>query len=204
MIYDIYIKNIINKDYIFNYYDSPVGGIFIISGIDSIKAIVFLTEQRSSLIRKNLKKDINDQIILCESFLDNYFGKISDINLFNIKCHYNSKSKFIELFIKKNNINNSENIYKLKFDVNHYTDNEISVYLNLIKVEYGKTISYKNLALNSGLINAFRFTGTTMAKNCFPIIIPCHRVIKSDGSLGNYSGGLDKKIFLLGHENVHQ
>jgi methylated-DNA-[protein]-cysteine S-methyltransferase len=45
-----------------------------------------------------------------------------------------------------------------------------------------------------------RFVGNAMAKNMFPVFIPCHRVIKSDGAMGYYSGGVHIKEFLLAHE----
>jgi methylated-DNA-[protein]-cysteine S-methyltransferase len=58
----------------------------------------------------------------------------------------------------------------------------------LLKIPYGKTISYKDLAKKAGYPNASRAVGSVVSKNLFPIIIPCHRVIKADGSLGGWSG----------------
>lgn len=75
------------------------------------------------------------------------------------------------------------------------------IYKTLSKVEYGKTISYKELAEKSGHPKAYQAVGTAMKKNKIAIIIPCHRVIKSDGSLGNYTGGQGKKEKLLKLEN---
>lgn len=75
------------------------------------------------------------------------------------------------------------------------------VYISLIKVKEGKTITYKNLANSTGFENASRFIGSCMARNPLPIIIPCHRVIKSDLSLGEYSfEGPAFKAILLAHE----
>jgi methylated-DNA-[protein]-cysteine S-methyltransferase len=56
------------------------------------------------------------------------------------------------------------------------------------KVGYGKTISYGELASRTGRPGAARAVGTAMSRNRFPIVVPCHRVVKSDGSLGGYSG----------------
>ena len=53
----------------------------------------------------------------------------------------------------------------------------------------------------AGNNKAVRAVGTANAKNPLPIIIPCHRVISSNGNVGGYSGGLDKKLFLLDHES---
>jgi methylated-DNA-[protein]-cysteine S-methyltransferase len=71
------------------------------------------------------------------------------------------------------------------------------VYSALLKVPYGKTISYKELANKAKRPNAYRAVGTAMAKNRLPFIIPCHRVIKNDGILGNYGFGLKIKSQLI-------
>lgn len=68
------------------------------------------------------------------------------------------------------------------------------------KIPYGKTINYKQLASSIGNGNASRAVGNSLGKNPVPIIIPCHRVIKSDGSLGGYSSGIAMKKKLLGIE----
>tara|TARA_B100000959_G_scaffold18261_1_gene17573 strand:- start:1550 stop:2029 length:480 start_codon:yes stop_codon:yes gene_type:complete len=74
-----------------------------------------------------------------------------------------------------------------------------SVYENLRKVERGKTVSYGELASLSGAPGAARAVGSAMAKNPIPLIIPCHRVVKCDGSLGNFSGpgGVEQKRRML-------
>ena len=66
-------------------------------------------------------------------------------------------------------------------------------------IPYGQTVSYKELAARAGRPGAARAAGTAMRRNPCPIIIPCHRVCASDGSLGGYSGpgGVDFKRTLL-------
>ena len=83
-----------------------------------------------------------------------------------------------------------------------FTDKERAVYNELIKIPFGSTISYNELAENAGIKNGARFVGNAMAKNLFPIFIPCHRVIKANRGLGNYSAGMETKRFLLQHEKV--
>ena len=68
------------------------------------------------------------------------------------------------------------------------------------KVEYGSKASYGEIARLVGSDKAVRAVGTANSKNPLPIIIPCHRIISSNGGLGGYSGGLDKKSYLLRHE----
>ena len=64
-----------------------------------------------------------------------------------------------------------------------------------------ETASYGKVARMAGNSKAVRAVGTANAKNPLPIIIPCHRIISSNGNIGGYSGGLDKKLYLLDHEN---
>jgi len=71
------------------------------------------------------------------------------------------------------------------------------VWLELIKVPYGATISYKGMAVKIGKPNAFRAAGTAIGKNPLLILVPCHRVIKSSGEIGNFSSGVEIKKFLL-------
>lgn len=65
------------------------------------------------------------------------------------------------------------------------------------RIPYGSTLTYKALAKVIGRPNAIRAVGTACRKNPLPIIIPCHRVVRSDGHPGEYSGGNELKSFLL-------
>lgn len=89
---------------------------------------------------------------------------------------------------------------KLKLDLNGYTPFQRKVYAVLRKVPVGQVITYGELAKRAGYPKAARAVGTAMRKNRLPIVIPCHRVIKSNGGLGQYSGGIKRKRFLLRHE----
>jgi O-6-methylguanine DNA methyltransferase len=71
------------------------------------------------------------------------------------------------------------------------------VWDTLLSIPYGTTVSYKTEAKIFGNPKAIRAVANANGKNPISILIPCHRVIASDGSLGGYSGGLDKKKFLL-------
>jgi methylated-DNA-[protein]-cysteine S-methyltransferase len=76
------------------------------------------------------------------------------------------------------------------------------VWRALLTVPYGQTASYKDIASQLGDVNAVRAVGMANSRNPIAIIIPCHRIIGTDGSLTGYAGGLDKKQWLLQHENV--
>ena len=77
------------------------------------------------------------------------------------------------------------------------TDFQKKVWNELLKIPYGKAISYGELAKRIGKPNAVRAVANANAVNALSIIVPCHRIIGSDGSLTGYGGGLDRKRFLL-------
>jgi methylated-DNA-[protein]-cysteine S-methyltransferase len=92
-----------------------------------------------------------------------------------------------------------------KFDLPlelHGTDFQQKVWKQLQQIPYGKTISYAQLAQAVGNPKAYRAAGSANGKNPVAIIIPCHRVIASDNSLGGYAYGLDAKKCLLKLETV--
>lgn len=72
----------------------------------------------------------------------------------------------------------------------------------LMRIPYGKTCSYADIAKEVGSPRAFRAVGQANHNNPIPIIVPCHRVITSSGTLGGYGGGLDVKRTLLRLEDA--
>ena len=74
----------------------------------------------------------------------------------------------------------------------------------LQKIPYGKTCSYLELSKKLGNPKAIRAVANANGKNPLWIIIPCHRVIGSDGRLTGYAGGLYRKQWLINHENRHK
>lgn len=82
------------------------------------------------------------------------------------------------------------------------TDFQRSVWEELAKIPFGQTISYKTLANRISGSNYSRAVANANGKNPISIIIPCHRVIASDGGYGGYTGGLDKKKLLLNIEQA--
>lgn len=77
------------------------------------------------------------------------------------------------------------------------TEFQLKVWNELLKIPYGKTISYKELSLRLGNLLAIRAAGAANGANPISIIVPCHRVIGSDGSITGYAGGLWRKKWLL-------
>ena len=79
---------------------------------------------------------------------------------------------------------------------------QLKVWNELLKIPYGTTISYMELAARIGNIKAFRAVGGANGHNPISIIVPCHRVIGSNGRLTGYRGGLKRKKWLLEHEHA--
>jgi methylated-DNA-[protein]-cysteine S-methyltransferase len=80
------------------------------------------------------------------------------------------------------------------------TDFQQKVWSELIKIPFGKTISYLQLAQRLGDVKSIRAAASANGRNKLSIIVPCHRVIGADGKLVGYGGGLPRKKWLLDHE----
>lgn len=76
------------------------------------------------------------------------------------------------------------------------------VYHELLKVKKGQVITYAELARAAGIPGAQRAVGTMMATNPWPGIVPCHRVVRSDGNIGNYAHGSHIKANMLEREGL--
>lgn len=81
------------------------------------------------------------------------------------------------------------------------TDFQQKVWSNLLTIPYGKTITYLEQATQLGNVKSIRAVAAANAQNPLWIIIPCHRVIGTNGSLTGYAGGLWRKKWLLNHES---
>ncbi|WP_338407018.1 methylated-DNA--[protein]-cysteine S-methyltransferase [uncultured Flavobacterium sp.] len=81
------------------------------------------------------------------------------------------------------------------------TEFQQKVWLGLLEIPFGKTMSYMELSKKLGDVKAIRAVASANGKNPLWIVVPCHRVIGTDGSLTGYAGGLWRKKWLLEHEN---
>lgn len=82
------------------------------------------------------------------------------------------------------------------------TDFQREVWALLQQVPYGTTTTYGALAAALGRATAARAVGAAVGRNPLGVVVPCHRVVGGNGSLTGYAGGLDRKLWLLGHEGV--
>ncbi len=93
----------------------------------------------------------------------------------------------------------SRKVFDFEYSI-HGTEFELKVLSTMKEIPYGETLSYSGLAKRSGYPKASRAVGSVCRKNRLPLLFPCHRVIRSDGSIGNYAGGTDVKKYLLDME----
>jgi len=95
----------------------------------------------------------------------------------------------------------SRKIFDIKLDLIG-SQFQLKVWNELLNIPYGSTISYLELAKKTGNANAVRAVGGANGHNPVSVIVPCHRVIGSNGRLVGYRGGLKRKKWLLEHEHA--
>ncbi len=152
-----------------------------------------------------------------ELVIGSYENKICIVGFVNHK-----KRDFIDNKVKKYlcadfAMNEDDIIKQCKVQIDEYLDGERKefdlellfvgtkfqkeVYLALKKVKYGYTLSYSRLASMIGRPRAFRAVASANANNNIAIILPCHRIIRSNGAIGQYGGGAEVKNFLIDLES---
>jgi methylated-DNA-[protein]-cysteine S-methyltransferase len=92
--------------------------------------------------------------------------------------------------------------FNLEVDLRGLTAFQKQVLRQTMKVPYGRTSSYGDIASRIGRPAAYRAVGNAVGANPIPIVIPCHRIVASDGGIGGYSGGLSYKKKLLALEGA--
>nr|WP_018659326.1 methylated-DNA--[protein]-cysteine S-methyltransferase [Allofustis seminis] len=102
-----------------------------------------------------------------------------------------TKKQLLEYFEHK------RKIFQLPIDLSVGTEFQQLVWMGLLAIPYGSTMSYKQLAKGIGCPRAIRAAANANGRNPLAIIVPCHRVIYANGQLGGYSSGIEKKQFLL-------
>ena len=194
---------------------SPIGFVIPIWGVKpnfSLYRISFIDSPYSiTHLFLGLKfLGLDDQQLTCRLKFENQFT-VGDqeqalIDLFNSismliesnHCHIEQLKKSLNLyFLYKTNI-------EFPLSLLHYelfSEFTRRVLLCLKNIPLGTFISYRGLAEQSGHPKAFRAVGSVMNKNPFPLIIPCHRVIHSNGSIGEYAFGKEMKKYLLLYES---
>ena len=153
------------------YYRSPIGTLYIKSSDDSISDILFNDSSRGVKVEE---KDI--------SFSDDHSSPIREC-FQQLDEYFSGKRKTFSFPFQQPG-----------------TEFQKEVWAELLNIPFGKRISYQDLSKRIGNVKAIRAVGTTNGKNRICIVVPCHRVIGSNGDLVGYGGDLWRKKWLLEHE----
>jgi len=165
-----------NKIY-YSFFDSPIlKKVFVASTERGVCMVDFLKSEKDFL--KRLKKRFPGEIIRDDRKNKNVLNQLKkylkgDLKRFDCKTDFKGTP-----FQKK-------------------------VWSALAKIPYGQTRSYKEIARSIGYPKAFRAVGNANGRNSIPLILPCHRVIESNGGLGGFGHGIEIKRRLLDFEKAH-
>lgn len=162
-----------NEDSYYTYYPSPIG----------ILKIEFNNRALLSISFDNQLREIKNN---CQQ---NFYEDPALLKIYNLIF-----DQLNQYFL------GSRTEFELPFELQG-SEFELKVWRGLAKIPYGETYSYSQLAAQIGKKKAARAVGQANSRNPISIIIPCHRVIAADGSIGGYSGGLWRKKWLLNLEN---
>ena len=127
----------------------------------------------------------------------------NDLNYTEAETPYNNQSPILKNALKqlRQYFNENRTTFSVPLDLQMPPFYKKAL-LEVAKISFGKTVSYQEIARRAGNAKASRAAGSANANNPIAIFIPCHRILASDGTLGGYGGGLDKKMILLEHEGL--
>lgn len=113
-----------------------------------------------------------------------------------------SMNSILELITKelKGYFDGSLRVFTVNIDCVTPTKFFADVLQNVLSIPYGQIKTYGQIAKDVGKPGASRAIGAAIKSNVLLLVIPCHRIVRGDGSLGGYSQGIDRKSWLLGHE----
>lgn len=165
------------------YLDTPIGVLEICGNERAVTSILFLNDLNKEAYINYTEK--NNSKTICDNT-----AKAPDVIGMAIK-------QFEEYF------KGERKSFQIPIEFDGTEFQKIS-WNQLTKIPYGETISYKEQAVAMGREKSVRAVGAANGKNKLSIIIPCHRVIGSNGKLTGYAGGVDRKAWLLEHERKHK
>jgi len=153
------------------YYNSPVGALYIASNETGITAVSFVNRENKQVMEETLI----DYTKPVEGVLLSCFNQL--------EAYFDGKLRDFDLPLAQQG-----------------TEFQQSIWDALTCIPYGETTSYLALSKKLGNVKAIRAVGTANGRNNIAIIVPCHRVIGSNGDLVGYAGDLWRKKWLLSHE----
>jgi methylated-DNA-[protein]-cysteine S-methyltransferase len=163
---------------IIKYISTPAGGMIVGSFGDELCLCDWHIEQRRVRVDNRIQKILQAQYVEGTS-------SIIEKTIVELEEYFTSRRKEFDIPIRFTG-----------------SDFQNRVWMALRKISYGQTLSYGTLARNIGQPHAVRAVANAVGANPISILVPCHRVIGSDGSLTGFGGGLPAKRYLLGVEGV--
>jgi methylated-DNA-[protein]-cysteine S-methyltransferase len=161
----------------YDYVDSPLGRLLVAATPVGVVRVGFESE-REERVLSELTRRVSSRVLRAPSLVDD------------------ARRQLTEYF------EGGRDRFRLDLDWRLSAGFRRRVLLVTAQIPFGETRSYREVAVAAGSPNAVRAAGSALANNPLPIIVPCHRVLRSDGALGGYRGGLDAKRALLGYEHV--
>ncbi len=152
--------------------DSPIGRLLIASTSKGLVRIAFQNEERDAVLEELARK-------LSPAILESHSG---------LEKEYRELDEYFR---------GDRRDFDLPLDLSLSSGFRRRVLGEMARIPFGRTSTYSGLAIAVGNPNATRAVGTACATNPIPIVLPCHRVLRADGGLGGYRGGLEAKSALL-------
>ena len=175
----------LNIDY--GFYNTPVGEILIASTVRGICCIELADNRDEALqllCKRFAKSSHRDEALqlLCKRFAK------SSQQIHPAEFH----NQALRFFNKDERLSSDEIVLHL-----YGTDFQMKVWRALLEIPFGKTSTYSDIAKAINNPRALRAVGTAIGRNPVAILVPCHRVLRSDGGIGGYYWGIEKKKILL-------
>jgi len=155
--------------------DSPIGGLLLAATEEGLLRVAFEIEDQDAVLA-SLADAVSPRILAAPARLDPVARQLD------------------EYFTRR------RRTFDVPLDFRLTKGFRRAVLAHLVAIPYGRTESYAEVAAASGSPRAVRAVGTACATNPLPLVVPCHRVVRSDGTSGNYRGGEEAKRDLLALE----
>ena len=159
--------------------DSPIGSLLLAATTQGLVRVAFASEDHDEVLRR-LAERVSPRVLRAP-------GRLADVAR-ELDEYFDGRRRSFDLPV----------------DLRLAHGFRQRVLAHLPEIGYGRTASYATVAASAGSPNAVRAVGTACAMNPVPLVIPCHRVVRSDGSLGGYAGGPEIKLTLLKLERSNQ
>ncbi|MBC2589640.1 methylated-DNA--[protein]-cysteine S-methyltransferase [Rhodococcus aetherivorans] len=152
--------------------DTPVGPLLLAATPAGLVRVAYAAEDHEAVLAR-LAADISPRILAAPARLDDAARQLDEY------------------------FRGARTAFDLPLDLRLARGFRREVITHLPRIGYGRTASYAEVAAVAGSPRAVRAVGTACARNPLPVVLPCHRVVRSDGDLGRYVGGVDAKRTLL-------